>query len=187
MLFTRTPIYGIDIPIDGYQKWLYKKLIDTWGLTDAINSKQAYNCYSRAYRNQTVDGYIPEIYVANGEYSKDVFLDDRVKALSFFVVGETIPFSTGMLQANVSILFFLNLDKIVPGADRQDEKVRQQVIQLVQGIKYFGFQFLSVETGVDTVLREFNGFRSKEGMKYRDMHPYHCFRLNFRVSYKSNC
>lgn len=187
MLYTRTETIGVDTPIDGFQRWLYPKILSAWGLLAESDSNKAYNSYSRAYRNQTKDGYIPEVYIGDNEYSNDLFLDDRIKALSFFNVADNTPFVNGRFSANVSLVFSLNLAKISPGADRQDEKVRQSVIQIVQNVKLFGFQFTGVETGMDSVFREYTGTRSNDGLKYRDMHPFHSFRLNFTVVYKSNC
>jgi hypothetical protein len=61
---------------------LYPKIVAAWGL-DA-NSDKHYNSYSRAYRNQTEDGYIPEVYKSGKEY-KEVLLNDKIKALSITV------------------------------------------------------------------------------------------------------
>jgi hypothetical protein len=184
MLFTRTEITGVDSPIDGFQRMLYPKIVAVWGME--TGSVKDYNSYARAYKNQTEDGYIPEVFVGGKEY-KEVLVDDRIKALSFFTVNDNISFSGNQLKGQVSLLFFINLEKIAPGINRNDEKVRQQIIQMVQGTKSYGFDFQGVETGIDNVLRDFSGLRKTIGMKYRDMHPFHCFKLNFTVNYKSNC
>lgn len=184
MLYTRTTNTGVDAPIDGLQRMLYPKIVAAWGL-DA-NSDKHYNSYSRAYRNQTEDGYIPEVYKSGKEY-KEVLLNDKIKALSFFSVGETTNFEGNQLLSQVSILFFVNLTQLNLPEGREDEMARQQIIQLVQGIKAFGFTFTGVETGFDNVLREYDGLRKNPGMKYRDMHPFHCFKINFDLRYKSIC
>lgn len=186
MMYIRQDTPGIDKQIDGLQKLLYPQILELWGLTAEIDSPTGYNSYARAYRNQTKDGYVPEVFTGGKDY-KEVYVNDRIKALSFFTLGEIIPFTTGQFQANVSLIFFVNLTKIVTGDDRQDEKVRQQIVKLVQGSKAFGFQFTGVEIGIDNVFREYSGFRKNEGIKYRDMHPFHCFRLNFKVPYTSTC
>lgn len=184
MLFTRTTLKGIDKPIDGLQRMLYPKIVTAWGVVSGSSSD--YNSYSRVYRNQTEDGYIPEVYTGSKEY-KEVLVNDKIKALSFFSVGETIDYRGNELQANVSLIFFVNLAKINPSAERADELTRQQIIQMVQGSKAFGFSFTGVETGIDSVLREYDGIRKSQGVKYRDTHPFHCFKLNFELRYKSNC
>lgn len=184
MLFTRIIKSGIDAPIDGLQRLLYPNIVAAWGLN--ADSAADYNSYSRAYRNQTEDGYIPEVFVSGKEY-KEVLVNDKIKALSFFAVGENTRFQGNQLEADVSMLFFVNLTKINASSERADEEVRQQIIQMVQGIKSFGFAFTGVETGVDSVLRDYDGLRKSPGFKFRDMHPFHCFKLNFTVRYKSNC
>jgi hypothetical protein len=184
MLFTRIIKSGIDAPIDGLQRLLYPNIVTAWGLN--ADSAADYNSYSRAYRNQTEEGYVPEVFVGGKEY-KEVLVNDKIKALSFFSVGETIQFSGNQLQADVSLLFFVNLTKINASSERADETVRQQIVQMVQGIKAFGFAFTGIETGVDSVLRDYEGLRRNPGVKFRDMHPFHCFKLNFTVRYKSNC
>ena len=185
MLFTRNKISGIDVNIDGLQRALYPKLVSLWGLNAQSNTD--YNSHARAYRNQTKDdGFVPEIYTDGGEY-KEVYVDDRIKALSFFTVSDTVDFSDNLLKADVSLIFFVDLSKIAPGEDRNDEVVRQQVIRLVQGKRWFNFSFTGVQTGIESVFREFSGLRRSVGVKYRDMYPFHCFRINFSVTYKSNC
>ena len=107
-------------------------------------------------------------------------------ALSFFSVGETVTYQGNELQAQVSLIFFVNLAKINPSTERADELTRQQIIQMVQGSKAFGFSFTGVETGLDSVMRDYDGIRKSQGVKYRDTHPFHCFKLNFELRYKSN-
>lgn len=184
MLFTKENNTGIDVNIDGFQRMLYPKLVDSWGVNFA--DAKGYNSYPRAYRNEGADGYYPEVFVSGTEY-KEVFLDDKLVAISFFGIGEDQPYRGENFQATVHLCFFVNLKKIFGVGEREDEKVRQQVIKLVQGSKAFGFQFTGLETGIDNVFKEYPGVRKTSGIKFRDMHPFHCFRLNFSVNYKSNC
>lgn len=184
MMFTKDNIEGVDVSIDGFQRWLYPKLVAKWGLE--ANSDKDYNCYARVYKNRTKDGYIPEAYIGGKNY-RELLLDDKVKVLSYFSVGDTTTFAQNRLVTNVGLVFMADLSKITNNQDRMDEKVRQDVVQLVQGIRFYGFSFQGVETGVDNVYREFSGARIVKGIKFSDMHPNHCFRVNFTLSYKSNC
>jgi hypothetical protein len=49
---------GIDVRIGQIQTYLYNALKTTWGLNDS-----SFNMFGRAYRNQTSDGYIPEVFM----------------------------------------------------------------------------------------------------------------------------
>lgn len=184
MLYIKENNTGIDSNINGFQQMLYPKIVELWGLVSA--DPKGFNSYPRVYRNEGSDGYYPEIFVSNNDY-KEVLIDDKIVGLSFFGIGENIPFQDNRFQAPVHLCFFVNLKKIQGGAERQDEKIRQQVARLVQGTKAFGFQFIGIETGIENVFREYPGIRRTAGIKFRDMHPFHCFRLNFNVNYKSNC
>lgn len=184
MLFTRNKISGLDVAIDGLQRKLYLAIVSLWGL-DATSAKD-YNSYARAYKNQSESGLVPEVFVKGMEY-KEVMLDDKIKALSFFSIGDSITFDNNLSKAKVALIFFVDLSKVSSGQNRNDELVRQQVVKLVQGNKNFGFSFDGVEIGVDLSLKDYAGARKNIGLKYRDMQPYHCFRLNFTLQYKTNC
>lgn len=184
MLYIKTAPVGVDTHIDGLQKLLYTPLVAAWQL-DA-NSNKDYNSYARAYRNQANDGHVPEVYVGSKEY-KEVMIDDKVKALSFFVLGESVPFNTGQYQAPIALIFCVQLNKLKNGTTREDEEVRSDVIRLVQNNLKWGFRFTGYETGIENVFKEFDGLRRNTGMKFRDMQPFHVFRLNFELTYKNIC
>lgn len=178
MEYVKNKPVGIDINIDRLQRVLYPQLKTAWSIT----GDTAYDCYARAYRNQTADGYIPEVYKGTDEY-KEVLFDDTLSALSFFGVGEQVRYQTGSAAtAQVYLIFMVNLSKIKNGATRNDEEARTDVIRLVTPAPA-GFTLTGIDTGIDTVFKEFSGFRKEQGMKYRDMSPFHCFRINFSLLY----
>lgn len=174
---------GIDISIQGFQTTLYAQLKALWGLQDA-----AWSCYDRAYRNQVKDGgYIPEVFVGSGTAQKksqdykEVYFDDKVKVTSFFGLGENIKMDGPQATANVFLIFCItDLPALRSGTNRRDEQVRNDV-QQVCSIPRNGFEITGIELGIDNVFREYPGWRRTEGIKYRDMHPMHCFRINFNV------
>lgn len=177
MIMTKLKPVGIDLPIQALQNFLYVQLQKKWNM-----AASDYKCYGRAYRNQTPDGYTPEVFLGNGttiEYA-DTLVDDTCKVNSFFSVGESQKYlpAHGMI-ANVALIFNVtNISLIKPGyAYRADEEVRLDVEMLVKTPR-FGFQFDSVETGIDNVFKEFSGWNKKKGIQYMDMHPYHFFRIN---------
>jgi hypothetical protein len=176
---------GIDIPVQRFQKFLYPSLQAKWN----INNDTDYDCHGRAYKNQTTDGYIPEIFQGTDpkkiEY-KEVFFDDTKKALSFFLLGDVTKHDTGNSTAPVSLFFMVNVPGLKPSISyRADEEIRNDVERLCQ-IERFGFVMTEMIVGFDSVFKEFSGWRKIQGVKFRDMHPLHCFRLNFQVLYDIN-
>jgi len=173
-----TPV-GIDWHIQKAQQKLHTYLTAKWAIAD-----KDYECYGRAYRNKEKSGYIAEVYDANGEY-KEVYWDDKLKAISFFGVGENIAYST-QSTANVHLVFFVNLKKLKPSiTHRADEEIRQDVFNAF-GKSSYGLVFQSFDLWLDNVLREYPGSRRDERLKYVDMHPVHCFRLNYKISFDPN-
>jgi len=184
MKYTKTEKEGVDIPIHNLQEWLYDRLVATWGLN--ADSSLDYNSYARAYKNEKSTGTVAEVYIGSKQY-KEVYLDDKIKALSFFSVGEATNLIGGDLETTCSIHFFVNLKALKNQTDRADEEVRIDVVNLLYNRKLYGFQFTGFETGVENVFREYPGPIRDQGLKFRDMEPYHCFRVNFRLRYKQIC
>lgn len=185
MLYTKTAPVGMDVPIQKLQVYLHEKLLTLWGIGSAD-----YAAYGRCYRNQKDDGYVAEVYVGKEEY-KEVYLDDRLAVTSFFgISGDT---EVDMANtASVHLVFWVNLAKIKPTlAHRGDEEARLDVQKLVRNL--YGFTLKEVSTGIERVLQEYAGTTQAEqanldSLKFRDMHPYHCFRLDFELLYNIfNC
>jgi hypothetical protein len=177
MISTKTNPKGIDEPIQKLQQYLYGKLISAWGL-----SNEDFKCYGRAYKNDLGNGFIPEVYVGNNEY-KEVFLDDTVKVLSFFGVSDErkgkFDFTT-----EVFLIFFVDISKLKSLQHRADEEVKMDVLKLFE-ISLFGFELNGFTTAKEQVLKEYTGSRRNDSLKHIDMHPKHCFRLNFSLTYNN--
>ena len=179
MNIVKSNIVGIDLKIKEFQDFLYPKIKTLWNLND-----DNFNMYGRAYRNQTKDGYIPEAHIGNGEYN-DVFPNDTLNASAFFGVKENSVMSTTIIDASVTdvfLIFMVDLSKIKPGDERNDEQSHVDIQKLCSS-RHFGFQMVGLTTGLDSVFSEYSGWRKQEGIKYRDMHPLHCFRINFKLNY----
>lgn len=180
MNITKLKPIGIDYSIQQLQTYLYEKLSDTWDLNES-NSLFTGRCYN----TETEDGYIPEIYIANNEYS-ELLLDDTKKAQMFFTVGETINHvKDDIYETDCSIIFMTNVGAIY-SSGRCDEEIRKDVTLLTQKHRY-GFYLNDIELGIENVFREYLGWRIKTGMRYKDMQPFHCFRFNFKLTYNINC
>ena len=169
MLHLKDKPTGIDISIQRFQSFLHKKLSAKWG---------DFECYGRAYRNQKGNGYIPEIY--DGGNYKEVFFDDKISALSFFNVSDVQKELMSQREADVSLIFCVNIQKLKPNIKhRADEEVRLDVIEICE-LNQFTFDMISVVTGIKSVFNEFD----INQIKYRDLHPLHCFRINFKLKYQ---
>ena len=182
MLLTKTSPVGIDIPLQRFQTWLHNQLAAKWQLS---NDDPSFKCYGRCYRNQTTDGYIAENYEGNGNYA-EVYFDDRLKAISFFGITPTERFEIGAQLTEVHLIFFVDLKKLKPEINhRADEEVQKDILNAAGNGKY-GFNLTSISTGIENVLREYPGSRRDDRLKYMDMSPRHCFRLNFSLNYHIN-
>jgi hypothetical protein len=165
----------VDRVIQGLQTKLHTQLVSAWNLS----ADSVYHCYGRCDRNLTEGGYIAEILTEGNDY-REVFWDDALSAISFFVRGDKVEYQKGESKAPVSVIFFVNVKKLKPLIPhRADEEVRLDVLRVFQGP-----MLLSYETGLDNVLREFPG--SKEKLRVADMQPVHCFRINLNLIYQ-NC
>lgn len=176
MNITKPTVIGIDIPIQKFQTVLYNKILSLWPVDDT-----SFNMYGRAYRNEAesgAKGYEPQIYVGNNEY-QDTYPDDTLKGSAFF--GLTSPekvTADGDTTAQVFIIFMVKLDQIKPGPTRNDEEVRNDIQQICLN-RISGFFMTEVVTGIDQVFKGYN----IANIKFRDMYPWHCFRLNFNLTY----
>ena len=184
MLIAKTKPVGIDVPIQQLQTFIHEQLVEKWELDDTD-----YKCHGRCYKNKTDDGYIAEVYKGGNEAGKkdyeEVYWNDRLTAISFFGISDNIDTEI-QNTVNIHLVFFVNIKKLKPAiAHRADEEVRQDVQRLI-GSNLFGFQFASIDLWLENVLKEYPGSRRSDGLKAVDMHPIHCFRFNFSLSYDSN-
>lgn len=182
MLLTKTNPVGVDVPIQKFQEYLHTKLVTKWGIS---GDNTVYRCYGRCYRNKTADGYIAENYEGYGKYA-EVYWDSKLSAISFFGVGPSIDVDAGMQVADVHLVFFVNAALLKPSiTHRADEEIRKDVLQIC-GMGMYSFSLEGITTGIENVLREYPGSRRDDRLTAADMHPAHCFRLNFKVRFKTD-
>jgi len=187
MVITKLHPVGIDRPIQELQLGLFEYIMPELGIEN-----EDYQSYGRAYKNVRAgeEGLVAEVYSGKGEY-RDAYLDDQNKIASFFVVPDTISVDTdqGQNTAQVGIIFMMNLSRFagyVP-TQRNDEEIRNTIM------KYFttpvnGASLTGVVTGQQQVFAEFTAWRNKSELKFQNIHPWHCFRLNIQLIYSnSNC
>lgn len=187
MVTLKTSPVGIDVPIQAVLSELNAYILEEYGIDD-----DKYKCYGRAYRNQQAlpaDGYVPEVFAGgNSNDYKEVLVDDLTPVTSFFSTPERIVINaqSGKMSASIPLIFCVNLAEIFPGANRNDEEARMTVLKFFNETMN-GFTVNEVITGIANVYSEYTGFRNKSEMKFRDMHPWHHFRLNLNLNYDFNC
>jgi hypothetical protein len=129
--------------------------------------------------------YVPEVYVSGNEY-REVLFDDTKAVQTFFGVGETEGYN-GAMNAQVYLVFMVNIASLKPTlAHRGDEEVRVDAEKVCVSNPY-GFKLTGVVTGIDKVFQEYQIYAGAN-MTRCDMHPFHCFRLNFNMNFSIfNC
>lgn len=174
---------GIDKIIDSLQRRIFSSLsvANKWNLQPA-----RWNCYPACYRNQTKDGgYVAEVFTGGKDYT-EAWYNDQVDVTSFFgVATEQMVNADNMMVANIHLVFFVDLNKIKPGADRKDELVKTEAQAVIDSWgTSLGFVLTKVSVGIEACLREYPGSRKAEGLKFRDMHPGFVFRFDMQVFYQ---
>lgn len=183
MLIQKPNPVGKDLRIQWVQQILYERLVELWGLSDT-----AWTCYERAYRTQQENDYVPEVFIpganGSGEY-KEVYWDDTLTVLSFFGIGDQETIVRDINTAKVYLIWMVDLSRLKPGIYRADEEFHQDVMNQ---FTLLGLQPTAMITGISKVFEEYSGYRRNENeiyskLKFRDMHPLHCFRVNFDLLY----
>lgn len=164
----------IDKQIKHIQSDLYDYLLSV-GWTD-------YDSYPKAYKNQTPQGVIPEIYTDKGEYS-EIFLNDRVNATSFFIVDDSRQISDRMFQANIKLIFQVDISALYPRVThRADEEVHEDVYYALQNNPFI-VNISNLNTSLTDI---YSGLRVDLSI-YDDMQPYHIFSYDIEIRYSNIC
>lgn len=180
MIYQITNPQGIDFYIQRLQSALYTFLKTEWSLTDST-AGTVLDSYGRVYGLWTKDsGIIPHVFTGKAEY-KEVLFDDTRACVMFFDMGNTFQTTPGYASANVSLYVHLNLGVIFPTTVyRLDENVRLAVKNYLDADGK-GFIVNAVQTGERKVFENYSGYRKRVGLKYTDMHPFHCFRVDMTI------
>jgi len=177
-------IVGMDIPIQAFQKYLYKKLKAIWPVGDAD-----FESYGRVYKNANDKGYVPEIFVKSTEPDntlyKPVFFDKtNQKALFFFIADDNTKIDGGQEIVRISLIFIVNVAKLKPElSHRGDEEIRADVFKLLDA-NIQNFLLVGYERGFRNVLKMFDGLVNKDGEVFEDRHPMFCFKFNLDLYYQ---
>lgn len=181
MLQVKDKPVGVDIPVQGFQKFLYSQLKALWNVSDS-----EMDGYGRCYRNKVDKGYIPQLFDGATVY-KDVFFDDTLtSALFFFDSGDSVKQNAASSLVKIDLIFMVNLQRLLPSLQwRGDEEVRNQVERICLVPRY-GLRMCEVVTGFKNVLSRFDGILSADQVTFRDLHPLHVFKICFDLTYNLN-
>lgn len=178
-LIQKTNCVGLDCKIDRAQTKLFNKLNPIWS--------GDWDCYPRIYKNKKIDEngqeyFVPEYLDGQFEYTTDTLFNDKVDVTSFFLEGDVSDVENDIIESNVSLIFSCLIDKIYPGNQKEDMKMRGDIYGIV---KHFNSMWTldKISTTVNEVYKEFK----KEGLNFSDMSNRHLLRFDFKVKYSFNC
>ncbi len=165
----KTDTEGIDCSIKDLQQQLYPSLVAKWGEIDM---------YGRAYRNPKGRSYAPEIF-SNDRYI-EMLPNSKKRGLVYFIDGtEHTNLDEGLFEAELKIVFLLNLRKIF-GEGRRDDKAQTEAFQSVEKDVHGNFDPNGIEKTIEKV---FSGFDTSK-IKNEDMGKYHVFAIKGKLRYE---
>jgi hypothetical protein len=170
MIYTKTNIKGVDVPIQRLQDYLYNALdID------------GHVSYGRCYKNNRNGQVIPEYFKGKKEYV-DVLFDDRHPMTSFAIVDNTVEFEERASQ-EISFIFQANLKSVFnDNLERSDEQLTNNIATLLFNNPW-DYKLKSIKTGVEDVYREFG----LEAIAFTDMQDFFVVRFDIDVIYDYDC
>ena len=170
MNFVKTNVVGVDKPIKKIQTFLY----ENWANDD-------FNAYGRVYKHEKNGKTFPLYYGSNREY-EEVLFDDSLEGSYFFNVGDSEKIKiNGDVTSSCEILFSIDLSSIKGDIERQDEEIKQEVIEHLQRFKGI-FNIEEIVTGLDNVYSNFNGVSDY----FKDLQPYFHFKIKGEILYNIN-
>lgn len=170
MNFLKTNSVGIDKPIKKIQTYLYENWAD-----------DTFNAYGRVYKHEKNNKIFPLYYSSNRDYD-EVLLDDSLTGSYFFSIGNSEKIEiNGNVTSPCEILFTVDLSTLTGDLERQDEEIKQEVIEHLQRFKGI-FNISEVVTGLDNVYSEFTGVADH----FKDLQPYFHFKIKGDILYNIN-
>jgi hypothetical protein len=164
---------GIDTVIQSIQTDLYNELTAQWeGSVDG---------YGRVYKNIDANGSLkPEWYLGNNEY-KDVYYNDAFACSYMFIDDDNHTTEDEVVfNTPVKVVFMMDLERVKPEeSGRADVIAQNDVIEVLRNFAFERFSITGITKGIRNVFR---GFETK-GIKFSDIHPYHCFSVDIQLSY----
>ena len=174
MIIARDNRVGIDAAIYRLQTLLNENL--TWLGT---------NIYGRIYRNKDSEGkFHPETWIEGDEYSQ-VFVNDNNAGNVGFYVKDVRTITSGIMEADIEIIFTVDVTGIYGTELRDDEKALLEASQILVKAITKGFTINdsnNVKINNEKVFADFD----RESIAYRDMQPYFNFSISGKLEYSIN-
>ena len=167
---------GVDVMVNTIQAALYAARVTNGTWTN-------YKSYHRAYKNESDDGILPEVFTGVDNEYKDVFNDDDFDVTSFFLVSDETEVSDGMFTADISVIFQVNLSNLYTTAPhRFDEEFKSNVVSVFRSLNG-RFTFNRTIDNIDGV---YAGLDTSK-VKWDNMDKFHVVRFELSVNYAHNC
>lgn len=165
---------GADRLISNIQDRIYGNLI--------LKGWADYESYDRAYINNKGGGTIPEVYIGENEY-KEVLMDDKFTASSFFLVDTTRSFEEGNFSQTISIIFQADIVELYPTiAHRADEEMHNDIVGSLE--EYEGY-LSNITTGVPGVYSALSIPDDYiDRVNNDDMSNYHVVKIDLEIPYQ---
>lgn len=159
---------GIDIAINKSQIKIYNKL--NFGID--------FHGYGRCYLfTKPGNVVVPTVFTDGLDY-KEILVNDTQKGHFFFVEKpEAKAINSAFLEAEVDIIFMLNLVKLYAEGGRKDAQAYVDVIEAVRSDINFSIDKI---TKGNEALNDFN-------TDLQDLQPYHFIKVSGTIKYKINC
>lgn len=169
MNHTLSATYNIDAIIQNLQTTLYNELLVTWNTTKL-------DAYGRVYKNEHIEGVIPQVYDAISKNYKTVFYNGQ-SCFFFMVSDEETTEDEVEFKTTVRVVFMVNLSDIKTETERVDADVKRDVTTLLRND--YIFKIKKYIKGVDNVFRGL----SIDKLKKNDMQPLHVLAFDCEVEY----
>lgn len=173
-LIQKTNPVGVDVPIDGFQSYLYGAL----GLSD-------FEMYPRVYHTPHGSQSIPEHYEGDNEYDR-VMYDDTHDMSSFFITTTDREIdSKGLATTEIALIIQADLPVLYPSIlHRADEELTNAIHQNsnTYTLKAW-FKLERVIHTIDKVYREFD----KSQIRQTDISNRFVARFEYKVRYAADC
>lgn len=162
---------GLDCEIKQFQTELY----------DSLDAAYTFDVegYGRAYKNQTEEGKLPEVWNESQKQYNEVYLDQS-KPLSFFFLedGNHTTEDSNFLIAPIKLIVWADLSQL-DTVVRRDDEIQRQVYDSIRNDVNVSFEITGIQKEVDRV---FSGLETTK-IKFSDMQPYHLFAVTGRLGY----
>jgi hypothetical protein len=162
---------GFDTELLQFQTQLYDSLVAAY--TFDIHG------YGRAYKNQTEEGKLPEVWNETEQQYNEVYLDQS-KPLSFFFLedGDHTTNDSNFLIAPIKLVVWVDLNNLDPIV-RRDDEIQRQVFDSIKRDVFVSFEITGIQKEVDRI---FSGLDTSK-IQFSDIQPYHLFAITGRLGY----